>query len=276
MEEFIFEDRKIYYRKNNFTPSKQTIVFIHGVSGSSSAWVLYENKFKDKYNIISFDLRGHGKSHRYKEYKDYEIDEFTEDLNQLLKCLNIEKFIIISHSYGTFVALEFISKYEKSVIASIFLSPNYNVNIMPSSRPFKKFIDIVTKIKLPIYDKKIRKHIDYSKYLNTSDFNIKRTIADLDNTGLQVYLMSTKQLFKLNYEKLLSKINIPVLIISGDKDTIFPIKYAKEMTEKIPNSKMITIKNTDHIIVLNNFKEVSSAIEEFVNKIDNTIMDKKV
>ncbi len=269
MEEFIFKDRKIYYRKNKFDPNKQTIVFIHGVSGSSSAWVLYEDKFRHDYNILSFDLRGHGKSHRYKKYKDYKIDEFAEDLHQLIKFLNIEKFIMISHSYGTFVALEFISKHEEYVEASILLSPNYNVNLMPTSKPFKAFLKIATKLKIPISNKKIRKHIDYSKYINTSDFDIKRTIADLDNTGLQVYFMCTKQSFLLNYEKLLNKIKIPVLIISGEKDTIFPVKYAKEINKKIKNSELVIIKNTNHILVLNNFNEVSELIGKFVTKIKN-------
>lgn len=267
MKEYFFTERQIYYRKNEFNPSKQTIVFIHGASGSSSAWVQYEEKFKNEYNILSFDLRGHGKSNRFKKYEDYKIDEFTKDLHQLIKFLNIEKFIMVSHSYGTFIALEFISQHEEYIAASILLSPNYNVNIMPSSKPFKAFLNIVTKIKLPISDKKTRKHIDYSKYLNSSDFNIKRTIADLGNTGLQVYLNCMKQSFNLDYEKLLGKINIPVLIISGEKDTIFPIKYVKEMAEKIPNAKIITIKNTDHIIVLNNFNEVSSSINDFIQEI---------
>jgi pimeloyl-ACP methyl ester carboxylesterase len=268
MKEYFFTERQIYYRKNDFDSKKKTIVFIHGVSGSSSAWLPYEDKFKDKLNILSFDLRGHGKSHRYDKYEDYNINEFEEDLFQLLKLLNIEKFIMVSHSYGTFVALEFISKHEEYVSASILLSPNYNVNIMPSSKPFKAFLDVVTKIKLPISDKKERKHIDYSKYLNTGDFNIKRTIADLNNTGLQVYLMCTKQTFPLNYEKLLEKIHIPVIIISGEKDTIFPNKYAVYMSQKIPNSKLITIKNTNHILVLNNFKEVSNYIDDFVKTIN--------
>ncbi|HEY5588794.1 MAG TPA: alpha/beta hydrolase [Candidatus Paceibacterota bacterium] len=276
MEEFIFDERKLYYRKNKFELNKQTIVFVHGVSGSSSAWLLYENKFKDKYNILSYDLRGHGKSHRYKNYEDYSIEEFEEDLYQLVKFLGINKFIMVSHSYGTFTALEFISRHEEYIYASILLSPNYDVKVMPSSKPFNALLKITSNFKLPISDTKIRKHVDYSKYLNKKDFNILRNIADLDNTGLQIYLMCTKQAFNLDYKNLLKNIHIPVLIISGKNDKIFPNKYAEEMAQQIPGAEILTIKNTDHIIALNNFKEVSSKIEEFVNKIDNTIMDKKV
>ena len=70
MQEYIFQPKKIYYRKNDFRPDCPTLVFIHGISGSSSAWLLYEKKFKDQYNILTFDLRGHGNSWKPKNLEE--------------------------------------------------------------------------------------------------------------------------------------------------------------------------------------------------------------
>ena len=80
MKEFYFKENHIYYRMNDFKPDRKTLVFVHGMSGSSSAWIEYEEKFSKEYNVLTYDLRGHGKSHRYKKFNDYEIDKFTEDL----------------------------------------------------------------------------------------------------------------------------------------------------------------------------------------------------
>jgi len=267
MKEYYFKEDHIYYRKNDFQPDRKTLVFIHGVSGSSSAWLPYEDKFSKEYNVLTYDIRGHGKSHRYKKYEDYKIDKFSQDLYDLVNFLKIEKFILISNSYGVFIHLDFISKYKNYVEASIFLGPHFNINKMPSAKIFKLFLNIIAKIKFPIFSKKVRKNLDYSKYINTGDFNIPRTIADVSNTSLQVFLMCTKQSYSLDYENLLGSINMPVLIVSGEKDKIFPIEYAQTMAQKIPNAKIVAIKNTDHIIVLNNYKEVSRAIEEFVGNL---------
>jgi len=87
--------------------------------------------------------------------------------------------------------------------------------------------------------------------------------------------MCTKQAFNLDYKNLLKNIHIPVLIISGKNDKIFPNIYAEEMAQQIPGAEILTIPNTDHIIALNNFKEVSDKIEEFIKNIINTKMDKK-
>ena len=109
MKEHIFDDR-IYYRTNEFKPDRLTLVFSHGVSGSSSAWIPYEKIFENKYNILFYDIRGHGKSKKYPNYSDYEIKNFAEDLHDLITHLKIKKFILISNSFAGLIAFGIFEK----------------------------------------------------------------------------------------------------------------------------------------------------------------------
>jgi pimeloyl-ACP methyl ester carboxylesterase len=248
MKESIF-DNKIYYRTNEFKEDRLTIVFVHGVCGSSSAWWEYEKILNDKYNILAFDIRGHGKSKRFKEYDDYKIENFSNDLFELVNYLNIKKFVIISHSFGAFISLDFISKHKESISAAIFLSPHYNPSLMTPSKISKPFLDLISKINFPVSNTKVRLHLDYLRdYPNSGDMDIRRTIADISNTSLRVYLYTMKQSFSFNGEDILSKINFPVLIIHGKKDSLFPIKYGTIMSKKIPNSKIVKLENVSHEI----------------------------
>ena len=54
-------DNRVYYRHGEIKNERQTLVFIHGLLGSSSAWRPYEARFGTDYNLLFFDLRGHGK-----------------------------------------------------------------------------------------------------------------------------------------------------------------------------------------------------------------------
>ena len=248
MTEQIF-DNKLYYRTNEWKPEKITLVFVHGVCGSSSAWWEFEKRLTDKYNILTYDIRGHGKSKRFTEYDDYKIENFGSDLYELVNFLNIEKFVIISHSFGSFIALDFIEKHSEYLKAAIFLSPNYNAYLIPEVRTAKPFINLLSKIKFPIRTTKERRHLDYLvNYPNSGDFNIRRTIADISNTSLRVYLYCVKQLYSFDGEEILGKINFPTLIIHGKEDTIFPIKYGELMASKIAGSKMIKLDNVCHEI----------------------------
>src|SRR5690348_17054682 len=103
-----FSPRGIYYRTNEFK-DRPTLIFVHGLTGSSSAWFPYEREFEEDYNLLTFDLRGHGRSEKPKHYRDYAISEFVADLEDLIDRLAIKEFNLISHSFGTVIALPFLA-----------------------------------------------------------------------------------------------------------------------------------------------------------------------
>jgi len=269
MKENIF-DNKIYYRTNEFKQDKPTLFFVHGVCGSSSAWWEFEKQLTDNYNIIAIDIRGHGKSKRFENYEDYKIENFSNDVFELVNFLGIKKFIIISHSFGTFISLDFISKHSEYLKAAIFLSPNFNAGAMPEAKMAKPFLSLLAKIKFPLSKTKERKHLDYLKdYPNSGDFNIKRTYADVSNTSLRTYLYTMNQIYSFDGENVLGKINFPVLIIHGKEDSIFPIKYGEEMASKIQNAKMIKLDGICHEIKdsMVTIDKISNAMKDFLKKI---------
>ena len=114
MKEYFFENR-IYYRKNDFTGERLTLVFAHGVSGSSSAWFPYEKIFENKYNILNYDIRGHGMSKKYPNYSDYEIKKFVSDLHDLISYLNISRFILIRNSFAGLMHIEYLKLYPETI-----------------------------------------------------------------------------------------------------------------------------------------------------------------
>ena len=121
------QEGKICIRKNVFQDKKKTIIFVHGLSGNLSAWSEYEKIFQKNYNIIMYDLRGHGKSLRYTSCDDYAIQNFSKDLNYIVKYFSIDKFLLVSHSFGTLVAIDYLLIHQEKIEKSIFLAPNFNV-----------------------------------------------------------------------------------------------------------------------------------------------------
>ncbi len=268
MKEYFLEERGIYYRCNTFEEGRPTLLFIHGLSGSSSAWTMYEKKFKNNYNIISYDLRGHGKSKKFNNYSDYDIELFVEDIYELISFIKVKKFFIVSHSFGTLFTIDFVLKYQNLISGVIFLSPNFNVgnkwlgNVMT---PFTKSLHAL----MPDISNKTGRHVDYSKYKNSGDWNIPRMIDDVGNTGLKTYFYCTKQVCGFDRERFLKDLYVPVLVMHGKKDSIFPVSHSLELKNKIKNVHIIILEKSDHILVLNNFEEVSGAIEAFVTEVSS-------
>ena len=264
MHEYFLETRGIYYRTNQWEPSRPTLVFVHGLSGSSSAWHAYEEHFKNSYNVLTFDLRGHGRSYRHKKYDAYKISHFVDDMHELLLHCEVEKFVLISHSFGTLVALEFLVRHEAMVTHAIFLSPSFAPGKSAGAKLIAPLLMLVPKLEILPQKRLEGTRIDYRKFPNTGDWNLRRMLADIPNTGLRVYLYCTRQSFCVDREDLLPHITIPVLIMHGKKDSIFPVKNSLIMQERIKGAELILIEHADHIIVLNNSHEVCAAIEHFI------------
>lgn len=266
MQEHFWEEKGIYYRTNIFKEKRGTLVFVHGVSGSSAAWKKHEDKFKGEYNILTYDIRGHGKSFKYDKYEDYEIKKFVNDLENLVNYLKIDKFVLIPNSFGSLLALDYALTHQERLLAIIFLSINVDVR-----NNWLKFVLGKPVLKLAKYidDKMhypISTHLDYSRYSNTHDWTPSIIIANVKNTGISNYLYCSKQACGYDRRKEIEELKVPVLLIHGKKDTIFPVKNSIEVAKKLKNSKLVLLENADHIIVLNHFEKISKVIDDFLKE----------
>ena len=93
-----------FFKKIN---EKEPIIFIHGVGLTKEIWVPQVNFFKD-YNIVTYDLLGHGETPLKKTTVSFE--DFSEQLLRLINELNFNKFHLIGFSLGALIARHFAAE----------------------------------------------------------------------------------------------------------------------------------------------------------------------
>jgi pimeloyl-ACP methyl ester carboxylesterase len=214
------------------------------------------------------DIRGFGKSFRPPNKSDYHFSRMVEDIYKIIKKEKINEIILIGNSFGNFLAFEFIKKHPSLIKKVIFISPLDNPSSVPLTKYTKGIAKFVCKIS-PLFKKNvIGKHFDYYEWFkdrHTGDWDIKRLYPEIKNTGLRSGLASFSYIFNYKAPNIIYKLNFPVLIIHGKKDTVFPLKYIKIMSEKMKNTKLTIINNGDHILLVNNLKELIPIISKFIN-----------
>ncbi|MCF8008902.1 MAG: alpha/beta hydrolase [Halanaerobiales bacterium] len=105
----------VHYNKNNTT--KPAILFLHFESGNLHVFSGVIKKMKYQYQLVVPDLRGHGQSS--KPQKGYQVEEVAEDIELLLRRLNIKKYYIVGSSFGAVVGIVLASRNQKKVKAII-------------------------------------------------------------------------------------------------------------------------------------------------------------
>ena len=77
---------------------KPDLLLIHGWTNFSSSWSAVAEYFENRFHIIAPDLRGHGESD--KPQTGYRLRDFTEDIRQLIKKLELRQPAYVGHSWG--------------------------------------------------------------------------------------------------------------------------------------------------------------------------------
>src|SRR3712207_6422036 len=100
---------KLHYRAlGQGTP----FVILHGLFGISDNWQTLAKYFSQKYHVYLLDLRNHGRSPHSQEF-DY--NTMTSDLLEFFTDQHIQNPILMGHSMGGKVAMNFALKYPEQV-----------------------------------------------------------------------------------------------------------------------------------------------------------------
>lgn len=120
--------------------SSSKLVFLHGIMGQGRNWMSIAKKFSAEFQCLIYDQRGHGQS--IQPETGYQLDDYVEDLRQLLEHLRWQKVKLVGHSMGGRVALVFADRYPEIVEDLVI------VDIGPSS-DWASMEPILTKMEFP-------------------------------------------------------------------------------------------------------------------------------
>lgn len=124
MEQYYLDESPIVYyisRKEN----AEWILFMHAAFVDHNMFQAQIDYFRDKYNILTLDIIGHGRS--TKARKGDSIDRMSAWIREILKTENIEKIHIVGISLGSVLAQDFANQYPEAV-QSLACFGGYDIN----------------------------------------------------------------------------------------------------------------------------------------------------
>ena len=104
----------------SITGSGPAIFLTHGIGAAEDAWRFITPKLSENFTVITYDLRGHGKSPV--THKNFGLEELVLDLERVRKKTNINKGHFIGHSLGGMIAPAYALKFPENVLSVGLLS----------------------------------------------------------------------------------------------------------------------------------------------------------
>jgi proline-specific peptidase len=231
----------------------------------------------DTFRLIYVDMRGQGRSERV-DPASLSLEGFAADVSGLAAALGLERYALLGHSYGAFVALTHaIERGEAShyVITSGSASmkksmPEIEANLAsfepvelreqvtqswalePSAATQEDFAKMMA-MQMPFHFASVESE-GYRRFLEAGDRSVyaPEVLRHFSAAG-----------YSIEYEDRLGSVDKPVLIITGEHDRTCTPRAAREMHACIPNSELAIISNAGHMSFIEQPDAYFSAVRSF-------------
>lgn len=250
---------QLYEQKEGQGPS---LVFIHGWAASHRFWKYQVPFFAQSNQVIAYDLRGHGDSE--KPTSGYSIRNHLEDLELILAKHQISEPVLIGHSLGGMIALQYALDGLRDPRGLVLVgSSPHPVATRKRSLEFS-----LLRFLIRISRKRASKFTE--KALFAPDVNqelVEWVNAESERTPTSVILEILQNVKAFNVVSRLSEIQMPTLIITGEFESAVNSQLLDRMVELIPNAKYEVISDAGHNCMLEKPSAFNSVVNAFLHEL---------
>lgn len=238
-----------YRRGGNGTP----MILMHGWGSEHSTLSLFERVGREHHEVFNLDLPGFGKSQE--PPTPWEIEDYTQMLEEFVKALGLESPIVLGHSFGGRIAIQYASRnpVERLVLVDAAgIKPRRSLKYYLKVYSYKAARNLAPMImgrkRADEIIERMRSKSGSSDYRNSSPM-MRRIMVKAINTDLRRFMPS---------------ITAPTLLLWGENDTATPMRDAHIMNRQIKDSTLVSFPGAGHFSFLDNPFQAAAVVRRFI------------
>jgi abhydrolase domain-containing protein 6 len=250
------------------TGKGETIVLIHGFTGNKDHWTRFVRYIPKDYRVIAFDMPGHGDSDK-PLYKTYSIDFMASSLDQAVTAMGISKFHIAGNSMGGWISILYASRNPNKVITLCLVDNGGLQDHSPQPSDLQLALLKGQNPLIPASREEFDELLKYAFYKKPfMPWPIISVLADKDIASFDLNKKIWKEFSTQSTDiyPLLADLNLPVLVIWGDKDRMLHMSTTEILKKSLPNSEIVIMKDCGHMPMMERPQETAGYYVSFLNK----------
>ena len=249
----------------NFSVSGEgnAIVFLHGFLESNSMWD-YLSLEQFNFQKIYIELPGHGQSALTDDSDNPSLNFYANEVQEVLSFLKIEKFSIVGHSLGAYIAL-ILKEHNLGCQKVVLLNSNFWADSEQKKKDRLRVADIAFKAKKVFINEAIPNLFGQVELFRDEIEVLKEEAMKIEPESIAYAALAMRQ--RKDYTQMIAENPSDFYIIHGDLDRLVTTEFLLEQTNGIfkenVENQVIVIQNAGHMGHI----ETSEAIVEIFTKI---------
>lgn len=244
MADVLINGIRLYYEVHgDGTP----LVLAHGFGANLGMWAEQIEPLSQKYRLVVYDMRGHGRTEAPPDWRSYSLDDYVEDQRRLMDHLGIDEAYVGGLSMGGGIALRFALTYPHRVKALLLCDTSARNYALQGDRPAGAPVPWLRRFLLRNVAPTVfafGRHLPFERLPRTHPVvkSYLQAVRQQTPHGLRGgwhALMGQEDL-----EGRLSEIRVPTLIIVGDRDPL--LSPSRAMQRLIAGCRFVLIRGSGH------------------------------
>lgn len=231
------------------------VLLSHGHAAATPMWVHQVAALKDNYRVITWDLRGHGRSDCPSDPSLYSVQHTVDDMAAILDVCGLRKAVIGGHSLGGVMSFQFQLAYPERVLAMAILNsgPGFrNPNVRQQwNAGCERTAASLERKGLAALSKSNEVHAEWH-----------RDVWGLIHAARGIMTHEDSRMIDN-----LGNINVPVLVLVGAEDQEF-LGAADYMARKIPDVRKEIIDHAGHAANLDQPEVFNTLLISFLEQLE--------
>jgi pimeloyl-ACP methyl ester carboxylesterase len=222
--------------------SGEPVVLVHGLAGSMRWWANTVPALAARYSVYLVDLPGFGSMSRFPG--GFALKEAASWLQAWLQTLGLSGVHLVGHSMGGYICLRVAARNPQAVGCLALIDP---VGV-PSGRSTLGQI-------WPLVQECLLSSADLLPVL----------LHDAMRAGPLTLWQAARDLLAQDVRDELHAVQAPTLLIWGAKDALVPPSLGYVLRQEIPHSRLLTIKASRHVPMIDTPQELNRALLQFLS-----------
>ena len=269
-------------RRAGHRPDEVHALLSDGILCDGFIWKYVWDELAPLVPLIHWNYRGHGRSAPPADPTRIDIGAHADDLDAVRRHVGDPPCVLFGHSMGCQVALEAYRRRPDKVRGLVLLCGSFgNVTSTFHGVPvleliLPKLLDIAQKapdVVRAVWSR-LPPRLALKIALKVGEIDPERVhpedvlpyLSHMTDVDFPMFLRMLRAAGEHTASDLLARIEVPVLVIAGERDTFTPAFLAAAMTEALPRGELLMVAGGTHVAPIEQPALVNARIERFLKE----------